>query len=446
MPSPPDPSRRTGRRRPPLDGRRAAAVLLTLGLVGLAGLGAASATAATARACAAGATVIADVPWPQQRYDLRALSQITDGAGVTVAVVDSGVDAAHLQLSKAVRPGKDILGRQGNGRFDCVGHGTAVASIIAAAPVAGVGLRGLAPGASILPIRASERLEINGAVSGEGTVADVAAGIRAAVAARVQVINVSISTPGDDPRLRRAVDAALAADVVVVAAVGNQHERGDPTPYPAAYPGVIGVGAIGQNNQRVPTSQVGSYVSIVAPGESVIAAVPGRGHAVYHGTSFAAPFVAATAALIRSHDRSLSRAEVVHRLLATADPAPGERPSPEYGYGVLNPMRALTEIVPPLDSITQPAPAATTTPPMRPTTAGDAGRGSPMSLAVGLAAVLAFVAAGVAAVAAAVPVGRRRRWRPGRLEAPPGSVDLGLVPVTRDQVTRTSPRSTQRAI
>lgn len=357
---------------------------------------------------------IAETPWPQHRYDLAAVRELSDGAGVTVAVIDSGVDASHPQLATAVVSGIDRLGRGDDGREDCVGHGTAVASIIAGRPVPGVSFRGLAPAAAILPVRVSERVETDGTISGEGDIADLAAGIRAAVASRPRpsVMNLSLSTTADHPDLRAAIREALAADIVVVAAVGNQHDRGDPAPYPASYEGVVGVGAIDETGQRLAQSQVGSYVDIVAPGGQVLAAAPGDGHLAVSGTSFAVPYVAATAALIRSRYPNLSRPEVVARLLATTDPAPGPRPSPHYGYGVLNPLRALAEVVPdtamrgaPHDEpvILNPEPAPITPAPST-------------AVTLGAASMLVLAAAAVAAVAAAVPLGRRRRWRPGGRE------------------------------
>jgi type VII secretion-associated serine protease mycosin len=351
--------------------------------------------------------VITGVPWPQQRYDLTALNGLSTGAGVSVAVVDSGVDAVAPQLAGAVAAGGDFLAA-GDGREDCKSHGTAVASIIAARPFAGVGLRGLAPAATILAFRVSEQSDASAPTSGAGGVAELTAGIRAATAHRPKpaVINLSISTTSDNAALRAAVAEALAADIVVVAAAGNQHDHGDPTPYPAAYDGVVGVGAVGPDSVRIASSQIGSYVDIVAPGTQVVGALPTAGHAVYEGTSFAAPFVAATAALIRARWPELHQADVVRRLLATADPAPGGRPSAEYGYGVLDPMRALTEVL----AATGPVPSVSPLPPVVPV----AGRSAaPAPVALGVAVALVAAAGGIVAVAIAVPAGRRRRWRPG---------------------------------
>jgi type VII secretion-associated serine protease mycosin len=377
--------------------------------------GHAAASVANAACATQPAATIAALPWAQEHYDLAALAQVTNGAGVTVAVLDSGVDSTHPQLRNAVQAGQDMLNRASDGREDCVGHGTAVASLIAARPVPGVAFQGVAPGAGILPVRVSEQVQDDATVTGDGDIRDLAAGIRAAMASRPRpaVINLSISTAADHPELRSAVAAALDADIVVVAAVGNQHERGDPAPYPAAYEGVVGVGAIGPTGQRLPASQVGSYVDIVAPGDQVVAAAPGGGHLVFQGTSFAAPFVAATAALIRARYPELRRDDVARRLLATADPAPGARPSPAYGYGVLNPLRAVTEVVEPVAA----APAPVAPAEVRPVTPA-AGATPAISTTLGAAALLVLAAAAVATLAAAVPLGRRRRWRPGQVDGP----------------------------
>jgi subtilisin family serine protease len=304
-----------------------------------------------------------------------------------------------------------------------VGHGTAVASIIAARPAAGAGLRGLAPAAKILPVRVSERIRTADGNAGAGDLAALAAGIREAVhsPARPSVINLSITTTSDDPRLREAVREALAADIVVIAAVGNLSaaqpggRQAPAVPFPAAYPGVVGVGSIDEALTRSTTSSTGAFVDLVAPGEAVVGAAPGGGHVTVTGTSFAAAFVSASAALVRSRWPALRQAAVVQRLLASADRAPG--PVHEYGRGVLNPVRALTEV---LDS----APAK-----VAPTGSARATHESPHQAAAHADAALLgggllACAAAVGLLAALWPKGRRRRWRPAMPDRS-GSIQAG---------------------
>ncbi len=264
-------------------------------------------------------------------------------------------------------------------------------------------------------VRVSERIETeDGTPAGAGDVQALIDGITRAVTAKPKpaVINLSISTTTDTPGLRAAVQAALDADIVVVAAVGNDYGRGNPTPYPASYDGVVGVGAIGQSGTRLSESQVGTYVDMVAPGEAIVGAAPRSGHLVRSGTSFATPFVAATAALIRARYPQLNRTEVVRRLLATTDPASGGQPSLDYGYGVVNPLRALTEVLPPLGVVT----VASPTPVIEPRLADADQIAGPTALALGAALVLLLATVVIVTLAAATPLGRRRRWRPGTVD------------------------------
>ncbi len=338
-------------------------------------------------------------------YAPERLAGFATGAGVRVAVVDSGVDAANPQLAGHVDRGRDFLHGHPDGRQDCIGHGTAVASVIAAAARAGAGLRGLAPGATIVPVRVSERTGDGGDPAGPGTFAAAIAWAASPGGGDADVINLSLVTTRDDPRIRAAVQDALNAGVVVVAAAGNQGADGPP-PFPAAYPGVLGVGALGPDGVLAGFSQRGDYVDVTAPGVGVTIAVPGRGQTTGQGTSFATPFVAATAALIRQRFPTLTPAQVTRRIQATADPAPGGARSDAYGTGVLNPYRALTET---LAAQASPAPRpALLFPPAAGAAARTQARDQSLVVAAGGAGVLLLVAAG----AAAVRHGRRREWRP----------------------------------
>jgi type VII secretion-associated serine protease mycosin len=395
---------------------RASALAVAL-LIGLGGGAAAGPPAAGYAAAPCGqlraGSRITEVPWAQQRLAPERLGPLADGSGVRVAVIDSGVYRNHPQLRGRVDGGADFLDSRPDGTLDCAGHGTAVASLIAAGPPPeGVAFRGLAPGVKIIPVRVSEQQVIEGETQGRTVSAGrFAEAIRWAVdEGRADVLNLSVVLVRDDPAVRSAIAHALDEDVVVVAAAGNAHGEGNPRPYPAAYEGVLGVGAINQAGLREDYSQVGDYVDVVAPGGAVTVAWPDGRYTVESGTSYATPFVAATAALIRQYRPKLPAAEVVRRIVATADPAPGGAGSQAYGAGVLNPYRAVTETIArglpdraaPL-AVRAEDPAAVAAERRR---ADNRRRALLLASAGGGAAVLLLV------VMLIVPRGIRRRWRP----------------------------------
>jgi membrane-anchored mycosin MYCP len=416
-----------------LAARRAASTLLFCCLLSPPALGIiapASAYAPTCRPRPADVAAPTEVPWAQERLGVRHLTTLADGGGVTVAVLDSGVDPTHPQLTGAIQAGGDLLDPGGDGKTDCVGHGTAVASLIAARPHDGVGFQGLAPKAAILAIRVSEQVELDGTTAGRTVGATgLATAVRRAVDLRATVLNLSLVLYRDDPAVRDAIAYAVAHDVVVVAAVGNRFEQGNDTPYPAAYDGVLGVGAIGADGRRLAGSQIGPWVDLVAPGGRIVTAALPRGRTVQEGTSFAAPFVAATAALVRQYHPELGARQVADRLTATADPSAGGPGSHEYGAGVLNPYRALADQVAGAgrsvsggragqSGTASGGPSSRPTTPTTlapPATARTGERGRALAIAGGC-----LTLAGIAVLAAVVvPRGRRRHWRPGPPPSPP---------------------------
>ena len=361
-----------------------------------------------------------ETPWHQRWLAPQRVWPFSTGAQVRVAVIDSGTDSSHPQLAGRVATGFDALRGVPGGDVDCVSHGTAVASIIAASRQEGVGFHGLAPDATIVPIRVSERNANESADTAGATVSGAvfAQAIRRAVDDGADVINMSVTLYRPDPEVQQAVRYAVDNDVVLVAAAGNRHQDGarpDPVPYPAAYEGVIGVGAIDQNGARIRQSQIGPYVDIVAPGGAVVAATRLTGHAAYDGTSFATPMVSATAALIRAAEPGLSAKEVTRRILATADPARGDA-SRGYGSGVVNPYRAVTERLTTAKPVTQPPLPEV---PLDAAAQARADRWAVFGrLALWIGLGLATIAIGVAVLAALLPRGRRTRWRPARPAAP----------------------------
>ncbi|HEV7899909.1 MAG TPA: S8 family serine peptidase [Planosporangium sp.] len=335
---------------------------------------------------------IRDRQWHLAYLNVAAAQAQSQGEGVVVAVVDSGVNGGHPDLAGNVLPGVDVSGAGApDGQTDAEGHGTAMASLIAGHGHGnGDGVLGIAPRAKIYPIRDAPGATV--------TPEFAAAGIEAAVRSGAKVISIS-EGGSDDLRMRAAVQSALAADIVVVAAMGNKPEKMLPD-FPATYDSVVAVGATDQNGNVASISVTGSPMVLSAPGARIVSADK-TGYAVGDGTSASTAIVAGAAALVRSKYPNLSAKEVVHRLTATAtDKGPPGR-DPQYGYGVLNLVGALTADVPPAAPSTgptrTPGPAPATT---GPTNAAAAGRGKSTGsgstiVIIAVSAVVVLAAAGV---------------------------------------------------
>ncbi|WP_410663442.1 type VII secretion-associated serine protease mycosin [Amycolatopsis sp. lyj-84] len=348
-------------------------------------------------------------PWPQHMLQPQQVWPLSKGEGVTVAVVDTGVDAANAQFGGRVSAGADVTAN-GAANDDCLGHGTFVAGIVGAAPVAGSGFAGVAPAVTILPIRVATTMDNDKA--GSLTPKRLADGIRRAVDGGAGVINVSAGTTDQSPELAAAVLYAEQRNVVVVASVANEKEQGVKATYPAAFPSVLAVGAVDSAGAHVETSAVARYVGLAAPGKDVISIGPGGpGHWQGSGTSYAAPFVAGTAALVRAYHRDLDAAGVRDRLRATAIPPAAAVPDPALGWGTVDPVAAVTEVLPgksgalirPPD-LRPPPPAAT----------------EELHTVLAVAGVLAAIGGSFVLVWLARLVGsaHRRRWRPARTIRP----------------------------
>ena len=315
--------------------------------------------------------------WGITTVGSESVSGTTQGAGIVVAVIDSGVDANNPDLVGRVIDGVDYRDGfsylNGNGLIDrCVsytdanysgtgrtkpvhadfgkydpsGHGTHVAGIISSN---GIGVKSVAPQAKIMPVRV-----LSG--SGSGDVSDVACGILYAANNGAQVINMSLGSDEDSPSLRAAVSYAISKDVVVVAASGNDGTTGVNT-YPAALPDVIGVGAI-SNNSGQPIayfSNRGNYVDVVAPGVGIWSTCTSPSedcsttsdsdpnYESLSGTSMATPFVAGLAALILSMDQGLRFSDVASIITSSAIDKGANGYDQVFGFGLINAPAAVTK-------------------------------------------------------------------------------------------------------
>ncbi|MFG1881804.1 type VII secretion-associated serine protease mycosin [Micromonospora sp. NPDC049102] len=278
---------------------------------------------------------------------------ISRGRGVIVAIPDTGIEP-HPDLQENLLTGTDII-IEGNGQRDDTGHGTGMAGLVAAHGLSNnTGALGIAPEAEILPIRTSRTDE-------DGDSDNLAAGIDFAVSEGAKIISIS-SIAGPNSRLGSAVAAAIQADVVIVAGVGNK-PRDTVVGYPAAYPGVVAVGGVDQQGNVASLSVTGPEVDVVAPAVDIYSTSINGKYRKGTGTSDATAIVAGAAALIRSKYPYLPAQEVAHRLTATAlDKGPPGRDD-EYGYGVIDLVAALTADVPPLgfESVSAPADGGSTT-------------------------------------------------------------------------------------
>jgi type VII secretion-associated serine protease mycosin len=288
--------------------------------------------------------------WALDAMHTQQAWQTTKGAGVTVAVLDTGVENDHPDLVGNVLTGKDMIGFGAvRGQRAWARHGTAMAGIIAGhghGPGNADGVMGIAPEAKILPVRVILEDGDPARARARNTRGNaLAEGIRWAADHGADVINLSL---GDDSASAHpeageddAVQYALKKGAVVVASAGNGGEKGDHISYPAAYPGVIAATAVDKFGTRASFSTRRWYATVAAPGDDVVIADPDHKYYEGWGTSAASAFVSGAAALVKAAHPELTPAQIKGLLEDTARNAPTGGRDDSRGFGFVDPAAAL---------------------------------------------------------------------------------------------------------
>jgi subtilisin family serine protease len=270
-----------------------------------------------------------DSSWGVKRIGSGLVHPTNEGAGVKVAVIDTGIDYNHTELDGNYVSGYDFVNNDGN-PMDDQGHGTMVSGVIAAEDN-GSGVVGVAPQARLYGVKVLD-------ASGSGWESDVIAGVDWARTNGMQVVNMSLGSSSASYSFQTAIANAQNAGLVLVAAAGNAgncYATGDNVTYPGRFSQVIAVAATDSNDLRACFSSTGSAVDIAAPGVSTLTTYRGGGYRSASGTSLASPHVAGTAALVIASGVS-SNTAVRDRLLTTADDLGANGRDSLYGYGLVD--------------------------------------------------------------------------------------------------------------
>ena len=255
--------------------------------------------------------------------------RVATGVGITVAVIDSGIDASHPELKDAIGGSENTLSSAAVPDQ----HGTAIAGAIAARGQ----LRGVAPGARILAIRAFAPATSRGRA--EGSSWDIVRAVDLAGRAGAQVVNMSFAGPADR-LMSREIAGGIKSGMVFVAAAGNAGASA-PASYPAAEPGVIAVTATDPQDRLYGDANRGPYVAVAAPGVDVLVPSPNAGYDTSTGTSVAAAHVSGIVALMLQRHGNLSPAAVRTALASQATDLGAPGPDPEFGAGLVDAYGAL---------------------------------------------------------------------------------------------------------
>ena len=274
----------------------------------------------------------------EQVQALDAWDIVTGSQQIVIAVVDSGINAAHPEFAGRLVPGYNFIDEDNPDDLnDESGHGTHVAGILAAALDNGQGVAGVCPNCRLMPIKVLNENNI-------GSWSQLAQGIIFAVDNGAHILNLSLGTPVSSDTLTYAIEYAIERGVVVIASAGNN--ASDAPFFPAALRGVIGVGATTQEGERWAKSNFGDFIDLVAPGQVIYSTFNDLDNAYYgytymNGTSMATPFVSGIAGLLLSIAPELDADEVLAALILGAEDLGPTGRDADFGFGRVNAMGAL---------------------------------------------------------------------------------------------------------
>lgn len=274
--------------------------------------------------------------WAFNNVSFESAWNTANGAGTTIAVVDTGVRATHEDLASKMEAGADfVTPGGGTGCSDPHGHGTHVAGIASASTNNGKGVAGGSPGSHIMPVRVLD-------ANGSGWTSDVTAGIIWATDHGANVINLSLGGGSYSSSMRAAVQNAVSAGVVVVAASGNENSS---TPsYPGGYAESLTVASTTSSNARSTFSNFGPHVDVAAPGSGILSTggYSNNSYVTMSGTSMATPYAAAAAAVVKSACPAATANDVAAALTSTATDLGTAGFDDYFGHGLINPAGAVT--------------------------------------------------------------------------------------------------------
>lgn len=279
------------------------------------------------------------VPWGVARVDApSAWNGVPPdlGSGVDVAVLDTGIDLTHPDLSPNLAAGVNLVDPR-RPPADDNGHGTHVAGSLAAA-LNGFGVVGVAPKVRLHPVKVLDN-------QGSGTLSGIIQGLDWCVKNGIRVVNMSLGSPEGNSTFREAIAQAAEAGITLVAAAGNAGPNPDTVGYPARYPEVIAVGAMTASDSVAAYSSRGPEVTVVAPGDAISSTWPGGGYRELSGTSMAAPHVSGLVSLLLAAEPDLKPAAVKERLQNAAEPLHGLGPE-DQGKGLVGVRSLLGHPVP----------------------------------------------------------------------------------------------------